>query len=58
MYFLAKVEIDPDQIANTEGLELIPGMPAEVLTLDDERSFLRYLLDPITSSFSQSFREH
>lgn len=56
-YYLARVEVNADDIARIEEVELIPGMPTEVMILDDERSFLRYLIDPIAGSFDHSFRE-
>ncbi len=56
-YYEARVEIGADQMARLTDVELIPGMPAEVLILTGERTALDYLLDPIVGSVNRSFRE-
>jgi HlyD family type I secretion membrane fusion protein len=56
-YFLAKVEVDPSELERLDGIRLIPGMPAEVMILTGERSFLDYLLGPLLDSITKSFRE-
>ena len=56
-YYLAKVEVDQNELALAEGVELIPGMPAEVLILNGQQTVLQFLLDPIAASFNRSFRE-
>ena len=57
-YYLAKVEVSPEDIAGLEEVELIPGMPAEVMLMDGERSLLGYLLGPILDSARRSLREN
>lgn len=56
-YFLAKVEVDPSELERLDGVRLIPGMPAEVMILTGERTFLDYLLRPVLDSITKSFRE-
>lgn len=56
-YFAARVMIPEDQIALLEGVELVPGMPAEVLIETGEQSALGYMLDPILASFRKAFRD-
>ena len=57
-YFLAKVVIDPDELAQLdEGLELSPGMPASVMIVTGERTVLDYLLRPFVESLTKTFRE-
>jgi HlyD family secretion protein len=57
-YYLAKVKIDRDQLAEAApGIELTPGMPAEVFIATTERTVLEYLLQPITQTFARTFRE-
>jgi HlyD family type I secretion membrane fusion protein len=56
-YFLAKVEVDPDELAHLTDVRLTPGMPAEVMILTGERTVLDYLLRPLLDSFIKSFRE-
>jgi len=57
-YFLARVEVDRDRLdALDEGIQLLPGMPAEVLILTGERTALAYLLDPFVDTFRRGLRE-
>jgi HlyD family secretion protein/epimerase transport system membrane fusion protein len=57
-YFLAKVEIDPLELERiAPDIELIPGMPADVMILTGERTLLDYLIRPFTESLTKSFRE-
>lgn len=58
-YYLARVEIDQDEIANhlNEHVELYPGMPADVLIVTGSRTLLSYLFTPIGDSFFRAFRE-
>lgn len=56
-YFLAKVEVDAEDLQSLEGVRMIAGMPAEVMILSGERTFLDYLLQPILESVDKSFRE-
>lgn len=56
-YFLAKVEVKPEDLAKIEEVQLSPGMPAEVMILDGEQTLLDYLLAPIVDSMRRSFRE-
>jgi HlyD family secretion protein len=57
-YYLAKVQVVRDQLAEAApGLELTPGMPAEVFIATTERTVLEYFLQPITQTFARTFRE-
>jgi len=58
-YFLARVEVSADglQALSTAGLELVPGMPAEVLINTGARTLIQYLMKPLTDSFKRSFIE-
>ena len=56
-YYLAKVEVDPDDLAQLQDVRLIPGMPADVMILNGEQTFLDYILRPLTDSVTRSFRE-
>jgi len=58
-YYLARVEISPQglkDLASSE-LELLPGMPAEVLINTGERTLLQYLMDPLSDTIAHSFTE-
>lgn len=57
-YFLARVELeDPDLKAKLAGVDLYPGMPAEVIIVTGERTPLDYLLQPLRTSFRRALRE-
>lgn len=58
-YYQARVEVDPaslDTLARLQ-LELLPGMPAEVLINTGKRTLFQYLADPLKDSFARSFIE-
>lgn len=57
-YFLAKVEVKPEDLAGLEDVRLIPGMPVEVMIVNDEQTFIDYLVSPILQSMNRSFREN
>lgn len=56
-YFLAKVEVQAEDLADLENVRLMPGMPADVMILDKEQTFIDYLFSPILRSMNRSFRE-
>lgn len=58
-YYQARVEIKPEgvQELSKHDLELVQGMPAEVSIKTGERTFLQYLMQPITNMFNHAFNE-
>lgn len=56
-YYLARVEVTPAGIAQLEGRQLRPGMTADVIIKTGERTFMAYLLAPITRQMFSAFRE-
>jgi HlyD family secretion protein/epimerase transport system membrane fusion protein len=56
-YYLARVEINRDDVQRLSGVELIPGMSADVLVVAKERSMLGYLLQPLSNALWRSLRE-
>ncbi|HWT07536.1 MAG TPA: HlyD family type I secretion periplasmic adaptor subunit [Roseomonas sp.] len=56
-YYRANILIDTDQLAQMPGVQLVPGMPVEAMIQIGERSFLRYITQPIRDSFTRAFRE-
>lgn len=55
--YLARVTISAEQIARIPGFSPTPGMPAEVLVRTRERTFLDYLVKPVTDSLARAFHE-
>ena len=56
-YYLARVEVTSEGMANLDGLELLPGMPAEVLISTGSRTLLQYLFKPFSNALARSFIE-
>lgn len=56
-YYRAIISISPEEMARLEGLELVPGMPAETFIATGERTAISYLVKPLADSFRRAFRE-
>ncbi|MGO4573830.1 HlyD family type I secretion periplasmic adaptor subunit [Microvirga sp. 2TAF3] len=55
--YVARITLDPKEVANIHGFAPTPGMPAEVYIKTTERTFIEYLLQPIRDSMARAFRE-
>jgi len=56
-YYSAEIHIDSSELAKLNGVQLYPGMPAEVMIVTGKRTMLEYTLQPIVDSFRRAFRE-
>jgi HlyD family type I secretion membrane fusion protein len=56
-YYQIQVMLDADELAALPGVQLQPGMPAEITVPTKERTALDYLLAPLTAGFNKSLRE-
>lgn len=56
-YYLARVELTPESFQKLGDLQLLPGMPAEVLINTGERTLFEYLSQPVTNAFARAFIE-
>ena len=56
-YFLASVEVPPEEMMHLPTVELYPGMPVEVAIVTGERTLFAYLAQPFTDSLAHAFRE-
>lgn len=56
-YYRAYIMIDRDQLAQLPNVFLTPGMPVEAHIQVGQRSFFRYITQPIRDSFHRAFRE-
>ncbi len=57
-YYSARVEVTKDSLAALDkNTPLQPGMPAEIYIKTGARSFLSYLLQPVTESMTKAFKE-
>jgi HlyD family secretion protein len=56
-FYVMRVVLSPQEIAQLHGLTLTPGMPAEVFFPTKERTILSYLAKPLTDQIKRVFRE-
>jgi len=56
-YYLAQVETTPAELAKLGGQKLQPGMPADVIVKSGERTFMSYLLKPLTDKLAKAFQD-
>jgi HlyD family secretion protein len=56
-FFLAKVKLDEAVLRGLEGIEVLPGMPVEVLVKTGRTTAAQYALAPLLDSFNRAFRE-
>ena len=56
-YYLARVELTPESRKDLGALQLLPGMPAEVLINTGERTLFEYLAQPATNAIARAFIE-
>ncbi len=57
-YYKARVAVNDEELEDLKNsVRLYPGMPVEVFIVTGSRSFLGYMLAPITGSLDRAFRE-
>ncbi|NEX23468.1 HlyD family type I secretion periplasmic adaptor subunit [Thiorhodococcus mannitoliphagus] len=56
-YYLARIEVTSDGMADLKGRALQAGMPVEAMIKTGERTFFDYLFRPFTDRLAQAFRE-
>ena len=56
-YFTVRVVLPDDERRRLGGLQLVPGMPAEVFMQTGSRTMMNYLLKPITEQMNRAFVE-
>ena len=56
-YYSARVEVTEKGMGMLGDLELVPGMPAEVLIKTGSRTLFQYLTAPVTDAFARSMIE-
>lgn len=58
-YFLARIEIEPNHLAEeAPRVEVLAGMPAEIMIQTGQRTLFEYLVEPLSQSINRAFREH
>ena len=56
-YYQANIELTPESYQKMTHLELVPGMPVEVLIKTGERTVFEYLIKPIRNALARAFIE-
>jgi HlyD family secretion protein len=57
--FVVRVRLDEQSArSKIENFRPTPGMPADVFIKTDERTFLEYIMKPLSDTFVRAFREH
>ena len=56
-YYSAKIELTPDSYTKLGNMELLPGMPADVLINTGERTLFEYLMQPISNAWAKAMIE-
>jgi HlyD family secretion protein len=56
-YFTVRIVLSDDERRRLGGLQLVPGMPAEVFMQTGSRTMMNYLLKPITEQMNRAFVE-
>lgn len=57
--FIVRVRLDEQSArSKIENFRPTPGMPADVFIKTDERTFLEYIMKPLSDTFVRAFREH
>ena len=56
-FYRAQISIDEAQLRALDGVALRAGMPVEAQIKIGERSFFRYMMQPVIDSFHRAFRE-
>lgn len=56
-FFGAKIKVDEAMLKGLDGVEILPGMPVEVLVKTGKTTAAAYALAPLLDSFNRAFRE-
>ena len=55
--YIVRINVSGQEFARVKGFSPHPGMPVEVMIQTHERTFLSYIVKPITDSMSRAFAE-
>lgn len=56
-FYIGHVELAPEELARLNGLELLPGMPAEIYFSTQAQTAAAYFARPLIDQFERAFRE-
>ncbi|HEY9037756.1 MAG TPA: HlyD family type I secretion periplasmic adaptor subunit [Roseovarius sp.] len=55
--YVARVSVPPEELDRVRGFSPTPGMPVQIMIQTEERTFIQYLMKPVTDSMTRAFRE-
>lgn len=55
--YVARVSVSPKELERVRGFSPTPGMPVEIMIQTEARTFMQYLMKPVTDSMIRAFRE-
>ncbi|MCB5176727.1 HlyD family type I secretion periplasmic adaptor subunit [Microvirga lenta] len=58
VYYTARIQLDEAALHQLPEVEIMPGMPVEVLIKTGEFTVAHYMLRPVLDSFNRAFREN
>lgn len=56
-FYIGHVDVLPEELGQLNGLELLPGMPAEIYLATQEQTAAAYFVRPLVDQFERAFRE-
>ncbi|HCQ64957.1 MAG TPA: HlyD family type I secretion periplasmic adaptor subunit [Rhodobacteraceae bacterium] len=56
--YIARIQIPTSELDRVSGFAPVPGMPVQVMIQTAERTFLQYIMKPVTDSMQRAFREN
>ena len=56
-YYAVRIALSHKEVERLGTLEIVPGMPAEVMMTAKPRTVLSYLMKPVTDQFNRAFRD-
>jgi HlyD family secretion protein/epimerase transport system membrane fusion protein len=56
-YYTVRIETNPEEVSQLKDIQLVPGMPAEVMIDKGSRTFFEYLMGPIGRVLNNAMRQ-
>ena len=56
-YYRVRIALTTAELKRLRGLDVVPGMPADVMMTARPRTVISYLMKPMTDQFNRAFRD-
>lgn len=57
-YYLARVNVNKEELSKLDNFKIISGMPADVIIKTGERTFFQYIFKPISDRLAHALKEY